>query len=31
MGTESLTLREEHRLKVLENRVPRRMFEPKRN
>jgi hypothetical protein len=27
----SLTLREEHRLKVFENRVLRRIFEPKRN
>jgi hypothetical protein len=25
-----LTLREEHRLRVFENRVPRRIFEPKR-
>jgi hypothetical protein len=25
-----LTLREEHRLRVLENRVPRRIFGPKR-
>jgi hypothetical protein len=29
--TWSLTLREEHRLKVLENRVLRRIFEPKRD
>jgi hypothetical protein len=29
--TLSLTLREEHRLGVLENRVPRRIFGPKRN
>jgi len=28
--TWSLTLREEHRLKVFENRVPRRIFGPKR-
>jgi len=28
--TWSLTLREEHRLRVLENRVMRRIFEPKR-
>ena len=27
----SLTLREEHRLKVFENRVLRRIFEPKRD
>jgi hypothetical protein len=27
---ESLTLREEHRLRVLENRVQRRIFGPKR-
>jgi hypothetical protein len=26
----SLTLREEHRLRVFEKRVPRRIFEPKR-
>jgi hypothetical protein len=26
-----LTLREEHRLRVFENRVLRRIFEPKRN
>jgi hypothetical protein len=29
--TWSLTLREEHRLKVFENRVLRRIFEPKRD
>jgi hypothetical protein len=29
--TWSLTLREEHRLKVFENRVPRRIFGPKRD
>jgi hypothetical protein len=29
--TWSLTLREEHRLRVLENRVLRRIFGPKRN
>jgi hypothetical protein len=29
--TWSLTLREEHRLKVFENRVPRRIFGPKRH
>jgi hypothetical protein len=29
--TWSLTLREEHRLRVFENRVLRRIFEPKRN
>ena len=29
--TWSLTLRDEHRLKVLENRVLRRIFEPKRD
>jgi hypothetical protein len=29
--TWSLTLREEHRLRVLENRVPRRIFGPKRD
>jgi hypothetical protein len=29
--TLSLTLREEHRLRVFENRVPRRMFGPKRD
>jgi hypothetical protein len=29
--TLSLILREEHRLKVFENRVPRRIFGPKRN
>jgi hypothetical protein len=29
--TSSLTLREEHRLRVFENRVLRRIFEPKRN
>jgi hypothetical protein len=29
--TWSLTLREEHRLRVFENRVLRRMFEPKRD
>jgi hypothetical protein len=29
--TLSLTLREEHRLKVFENRVLRRMFRPKRD
>jgi hypothetical protein len=28
---ESLTLREEHRLKVFENRVLRRIFRPKRD
>jgi hypothetical protein len=28
--TWSLTLREEHRLRVFENRVPRRIFGPKR-
>jgi hypothetical protein len=27
----SLTLREEHRLRVFENRVPRRIFRPKRD
>jgi hypothetical protein len=27
----SLTLREEHRLKILENRVLRRIFRPKRD
>jgi hypothetical protein len=27
----SLTLREEHRLRVLENRMPRRIFGPKRD
>jgi hypothetical protein len=31
MDTWSLTLREEHRLSVLENRVPRRIFSPKRD
>jgi hypothetical protein len=30
-GTWSLTLREEHRLRVLENRVLRRIFGPKRD
>jgi hypothetical protein len=30
-GTWSLTLREEHRLRVFENRVLRRMFGPKRD
>jgi hypothetical protein len=30
-GAWSLTLREEHRLKVFENRVLRRIFGPKRN
>jgi hypothetical protein len=30
-GTCSLTLREEHRLRVFENRVLRRIFEPKRD
>jgi hypothetical protein len=30
-GTWSLTLREEHRLRVFENRVLRRIFEPKRD
>jgi hypothetical protein len=30
-GTWSLTLREEHRLKVFENRVLRRIFGPKRD
>jgi hypothetical protein len=29
--TQSLTLREEHRLRVLENRVLRRIFGPKRD
>jgi hypothetical protein len=29
--TWSLTLREEHRLRVFENRVPSRIFEPKRD
>jgi hypothetical protein len=29
--TWSLTLREEHRLRVFENRVLRRIFEPRRN
>jgi hypothetical protein len=29
--TWSLALREEHRLRVFENRVPRRIFGPKRN
>jgi hypothetical protein len=29
--TSSLTLREEHRAQVFENRVLRRIFEPKRN
>jgi hypothetical protein len=29
--TWSLTLREEHRLRVLENRVPRKIFGPKRD
>jgi hypothetical protein len=29
--TWSLTLREEHRLRVFENRVLRRIFEPKRD
>jgi hypothetical protein len=29
--TWSLTLREEHKLKVFENRVPRRIFGPKRD
>jgi hypothetical protein len=29
--TWSLTLREEHRLKVFENRVLRRIFDPKRD
>jgi hypothetical protein len=29
--TWSLTLREEHRLRVFENRVPRRIFGPKRD
>jgi hypothetical protein len=29
--TWSLILREEHRLKVIGNRVPRRIFEPKRD
>jgi hypothetical protein len=29
-GTWSLTIREEHRLRVFENRVPRRIFGPKR-
>jgi hypothetical protein len=27
----SLTLREEHKLRVFENRVPRTIFEPKRD
>jgi hypothetical protein len=27
----SLTLKEEHRLRVIENRVPRRIFAPKRD
>jgi hypothetical protein len=31
MQTCSLTLREEHRLRVFENRVPRRIFGPKRD
>jgi hypothetical protein len=31
MGTWSLTLREEHRLRVFENRVLRRIFGPKRD
>jgi hypothetical protein len=30
-GTWSLTLREEHRLRVFENTVPRRIFGPKRD
>ena len=30
-GTWSLTLREEHRLRVFENRVLRRIFGPKRD
>jgi hypothetical protein len=30
-GTQSLTLREEHRLRVFEKRVLRRIFGPKRN
>jgi hypothetical protein len=30
-GTWSLTLREEHRLRVFENRVLRRIFRPKRD
>jgi hypothetical protein len=30
-GTLSLTLREQHRLRVFENRVLRRMFGPKRD
>jgi hypothetical protein len=29
--TKSVTLREEHRLRVFENRVPRRIFGPKRD
>jgi hypothetical protein len=29
--TWSLTIREEHKLRVFENRVLRRIFEPKRN
>jgi hypothetical protein len=29
--TRSLTVREEHKLRVFENRVPRRIFGPKRN
>jgi hypothetical protein len=29
--TWSLTLREEHRLRVFENKVPRRIFRPKRD
>jgi hypothetical protein len=29
--TRSLTLREEHRLRVYENKVPRRIFGPKRD
>jgi hypothetical protein len=30
-GTWSLTLREEHRLRIFENRVLRRIFAPKRD
>jgi hypothetical protein len=30
-GTRSLTLREEHRVRVFENRVLRRIFAPKRD
>jgi hypothetical protein len=31
MGVETLTLREEHRLRVFENRLLRRIFGPKRD